>query len=87
MCCFYNGYVGKQAVAWKEYCAEYWLKDLQESNMDRCTGHCDITEILLKMALKAIQYNQSLTHNVLKRWTFLGLKNNIDWFWDNVNWL
>ena len=21
-----NGNVGKQSVAWKEYCAEYWLK-------------------------------------------------------------
>ena len=25
--CFNNGYVGKQSVAWKEYCAEYWLKE------------------------------------------------------------
>ena len=24
--CFDNGYVGKQPVAWKEYCAEYWLQ-------------------------------------------------------------
>ena len=24
--CFDNGYVGKYPVAWKEYCAEYWLK-------------------------------------------------------------
>ena len=23
--CFENGYVGKQPVAWKEYCGEYWL--------------------------------------------------------------
>ena len=22
--CFDDGYVGKQPVAWKEYCAEYW---------------------------------------------------------------
>ena len=44
--CFDNGYVGKQSVAWKEYPAEYWLKGLQES-MDRCSGHRDITEILL----------------------------------------
>ena len=29
--CFDNGYVGKQPVAWKEYCVEYWLKELQES--------------------------------------------------------
>ena len=43
--CFDNGYLGKQAVAWIEYCVEYWLKELQES-MDRCTGHCDITKIL-----------------------------------------
>ena len=52
--CFYDGYVGKQPVAGKEYCAEYWLKDLQES-MERCTGHHDITEILLKTALNTIQ--------------------------------
>ena len=23
VCCFVNGYVGKQPMAWKEYCAEY----------------------------------------------------------------
>ena len=40
--CFDNGYVGKQPVAWKEYCAEYELKELQES-MDRRTGRCDLT--------------------------------------------
>ena len=34
---FNNGYVGKQPVARKKYCAEHWLKELQES-MDRCTG-------------------------------------------------
>ena len=43
--CFDNGYVGNQPVAWEEYCAEYWLKELQKS-MDRCTDHCNITEIL-----------------------------------------
>ena len=41
-----NGYMGKQPEAWKEYCAEYWLKKNKES-MGRCTGHRDITEILL----------------------------------------
>ena len=45
--CFNNGYVGKQPVAWKDYCVEYWLIELQES-MDRCIGRCDKTEILLK---------------------------------------
>ena len=50
---FNNGYVGKQPVALKEYCAEYWLKKLQES-MDRCTGHRDINEIVLKTALNTI---------------------------------
>ena len=44
---FNSGYVGKQPVAWKEYCVELWLKELQKS-MDRCTGCCDITEILLQ---------------------------------------
>ena len=40
--------------SWKEYCAEYLLKELQES-MDRCTGHLDISEILLKTALNTKQ--------------------------------
>ena len=52
--CFDNGYVGKQPLAWKEYCVQYWLKELQEI-IDRCTGHHDVTEILLKMALNTIQ--------------------------------
>ena len=42
-----------------KYCAEYWLKELQES-MDRCTGRCDISVILLGTALNIIQsINQS----------------------------
>ena len=49
-----NGYVGKQPVAWKQCCAEYWLKELKKS-MDRCTDRCDITKILLKPALNLIQ--------------------------------
>ena len=57
--CFDNGYVGKQPVAWKEYCVEYRLKQLKES-MDRCTGHCDVTKILLKTVLNIIKsINQS----------------------------
>ena len=32
----------------------YWLKELQES-MDRCTGHNNITERLLKTVLNTIQ--------------------------------
>ena len=51
---FDNGYVGKQPVVWKEYCAEYSLKELQQS-MDSSTGRRDITEILLKTALNTIQ--------------------------------
>ena len=53
VCCFDNVYVGKQPVAWKEFCVEYWLKELQES-MDRCTGYHNITEILMKTALNTI---------------------------------
>ena len=60
-CCFYNGYVGKQPVRWKEYCAENWLKDPQES-MDRYTGHRDISEIVLKAALKTIQSINQIGH-------------------------
>ena len=40
--CFDNGYVRKKPLAWKEYCAEDWLKEHQES-ID-CTGCPDITE-------------------------------------------
>ena len=52
--CFDDGYVGKQPVAWKEYYAEYWFKELQE-RIDRCTGHYDITNILLKTGLNTMQ--------------------------------
>ena len=64
VCCFDNGYVGKQPVTWKEYCAEHWLKELEES-MDKCTGCRDITEILLKTALNTIHsfVNGSITVN------------------------
>ena len=48
--CFDNGYVGKQLVAWKEYCVEYWVREFQEC-MDSCTGHRDITAILLKQTI------------------------------------
>ena len=53
-------YAGKLPLAGKEYGAEYCLKDLQESIMDRCTGHCYITEILLETLLNTI--NQSINH-------------------------
>ena len=41
-------------MAWREYCVEYWLMELQES-MDRCTGCSDITEIMLKTTLNTMQ--------------------------------
>ena len=51
--------VGKQPMAWKEYCEENWWKEHYES-MIRCTVHLDITEMMLKMALNTIQsVNQS----------------------------
>ena len=65
--CFDNDFMGKQPVAWKEYCAEYWLKELQGS-MDRCTNLRDITEILLKTALNTIQsINQPFLVGSLKQ--------------------
>ena len=48
--CFDDGYVGKQPVAWEEYCAENCLKELQET-MERSICRKNITEILLKMVL------------------------------------
>ena len=56
-----NGYVGKQPVGRKEYCAECWLKELQE-NMDRSTGHHDVTEILPKTLLNTLQ---SINHKIV----------------------
>ena len=67
--CFDIGYVGKQPVAWKEYCVEYWLKEPQES-MDRCTGHHDITEILLKIASNTIQSINSMKSPIPSSWYF-----------------
>ena len=46
--CFDYDYVGKQQVASKEYCADYWLKEFQES-MGRFTGCRDIANILWKI--------------------------------------
>ena len=51
---FYNGYVGKQPVAWKECCAKNWLKELHKS-MIRRTGCHNVTEILLKTVFSTIQ--------------------------------
>ena len=63
--CFDNGYVGKQPVAWKEYCTENWIKELKEI-MDRCTGCCNVTEILLKMVLNTNHSINSQSHRVIK---------------------
>ena len=66
--CFDNGYMGKQLVAWKEYCAGFWFKELLES-MDRCTGCRNITEILLKTASNT---KQSIFLRVIKTRDCLG---------------
>ena len=71
VCCFDNGYVGKQTVAWKEYCAQYWLKELKES-MGRCTASRDVTEIPLKSGLNTVQSINQITNNVS---TFLWERN------------
>ena len=57
--CFDILYVGKQSVAWKEYCVEYWLTGLQES-MALCTGCRAITKILLKNGISH-RKNQSIS--------------------------
>ena len=53
--CLDNGYVGKQQVTLTDYCAEYWLNELQGS-MDRWTDRREISEILLETALNTIQF-------------------------------
>ena len=48
--------VGKQPVAWKDYSAEHCgLKKKLLKNVDRCTNHHDITEIMLKTASNTTQ--------------------------------
>ena len=52
---FDDGYVEKQSVAWKEYCAEYWLKKSRKAwIVARSTFRRDIIEIMLKTALNSI---------------------------------
>ena len=55
--CFDDGHMGKQPVACKEYCAEYWQEDLRES-MDRYTGCRNTTEIMMETTLTPIKSNQ-----------------------------
>ena len=59
---FASGYMGKQPVSWKEYCAEYWSKEIEE-DMEGCTGRRDITDIMLKASIKP--YYQSTDLNLL----------------------
>ena len=47
--------VGKQQVALKEDCAEYWLKEILE-NIGRCPGQRDRNELILKMTLTALSW-------------------------------
>ena len=54
---YFNAFVltcGKAATGLERILCRVLIKELQV-NMDRRNGCCDITEILLKMALKTIQ--------------------------------
>ena len=63
---FDNGYVGKQPLAWKEYYAEHFLKELQKS-MNRCTGRRDIRDTV-ETALNTIQsFNLAYTVDIFVR--------------------
>ena len=73
-----SSYVGKRPVAWKEYCAEFWLKECRES-IDRCSGHSNITEILLKTELSIIQ---SIIHYNLSNFSSLPQNPRFHWPWE-----
>ena len=61
VCCFDNGYVEKQPVAWMERILCGVLVKRTQGRIDRCTGRRDMTEVLLKTALNTIQsINQSM---------------------------
>ena len=69
--CFDNDSVGKQAVAWKEYCAEYWLNGLQKS-MDRCTGSCNVN---------CNTVENGVTHHSINQPT-----PSFNWLYDRTEW-
>ena len=52
--CFDNGYYGKAACGFEKILYGILVKRTPVS-VDRCTGHRDIAEIMLKMALNTIQ--------------------------------
>ena len=54
---FRQWFCGKAVSGLENSCAEYRLKEFKES-MDRCTGHHNITEILLKNGKKHHTINQ-----------------------------
>ena len=81
--CFDNGCVGKQPVASKEYCAEHWLKELQES-MAGFTGCHDINEILLKMAFNTIQSTNQRCPCSIKERNILILFYHITYWGTNI---
>ena len=54
----------KRPVAWKKFCAENWLKELQKT-MGRCTGRRDITEITSKPVLNIKQSISLFSQTVL----------------------
>ena len=64
-----NGYVEKQPVAWKEYCAQYWLNELQE-RMYRYTGH----HYIIQMKDYGVKYDTT-NHSSLMFESFKDSKN------------
>ena len=57
-CCplFNYGYVGKQHVAWKAYCAKHWEKELQKT-MDRCSDWYSWNNVENGFKQHTINYN------------------------------
>ena len=49
--------VGKWAMAWKEYCAEYWCTELQKG-IDRCIGLPNKAKICIPVKQHSTPYNQ-----------------------------
>ena len=61
--CFDYGYVGKQPVVWKEYCAESGKNNCRKKKA-KCTGHRDIIAKILKTDVNNHAIDQSINQSI-----------------------
>ena len=65
--CLDNGYVGKQPVAWTEYCAEYWLTIYRTANFWTWPNWEHLQTTKLNVAKMTISVYDTVENTVSKR--------------------